>query len=842
MPEPLPNLKSVARVERHGRWTAGLNGGLSDLRYAVRTLRRAPAFSVVAILTLALGIASTTAAFSVVDSVVLRGLPYRAAGQLQTIYERRDDGGLRTPSYPTFRDWQTQVASASSTIDGLAFVRGNTVTLPGPDDQQPSIAAYVSAGFFSVMGTRPMLGRVFRPDEEVPGAPPVAVISYDLFMQRFGGDPATVGSTLDVDSVPTAIVGVMPRAFAYPNFGGNYWMPARLWQPIGVFEAAHPTVLTLRGLHVDSRTLIRLRDGVDSAQAMSVMATIQRRLAAEYPADQARWTSVSLQPLANELYGGFPSALLLISGAIALVLLLACANVANLFLIRDSARARELAVRAALGAGRWQLVRQLLAEALVLAAVAGVVGALLASALVGFVRHALGALIPLSDQLALDWRAVSFAVGTSLVTALLVGVMPAVHASSGLMMQRIRSGGVSAAGGRGERRVRSLLVSLQFALALTLLVGAGLLLQSFRRLASVPLGYDPNDVISFSVGTTTHQYDAPAAAAGLYARILAALHDVPTVQTAAAAGGALLSTPVRKTDEPAAGEPALQALYHPVSTEYRQTMRIAVVAGRWFTDDDMRTASGFVISERLAQRLWPGASALGKRITVRRQSQARADFGQPITMPVIGVVADVHEYGPADDVSPEVYLPYTLEVWPWMTFVVRAPNAAHLLAAVSDAVRHTDSAIRLRDEPSVMRGGAAGIDAQQRFVTIVLAGFALGALLLAAIGLYGIVAYGVLQRRREIGVRIALGASAGRVTALVLRDGVTFVMLGAALGLAAALASTKLLRAMLFQTTATDITTFVVVPVGLAVVALVASYLPARRAAKTDPTVALRGD
>lgn len=838
---PNPSNRDALVPDRRRRAT--FDGVIHDLRYAVRTLRRAPAFSVVATLTLALGIAGTTAAFSVLDAVVLRGLPYGAPDRLQTIYERRDDGALRTPSYPTFQDWQSQLAAAPTAVEGVAFVRGNTVTLPGADDQPPAIAAYVSPGFFTTMGTRPMLGRTFRPNEEAAGGPPVAVISYDLFMQRFGGDPATVGATVDVDSVPTTIVGVMPRAFAYPNFGGgNYWLPAGLWQPIAMFDASHRGVLARRGLHVDSRTIVRLRAGADSARAMSVMATIQRRLAAEYPADQAHWTSVSLQPLASELYGGLPSALVLISGAIGLVLLLACANVANLLLIRGSARARELAVRTALGAGRGRLIRQLVVEAVVLAGIAGIVGGVLASGLVGFVRHSMGALLPFSTQIAVNGRAVLFAAGVSLATALLVGVAPALRASGGQMMQRIRSSGVSAAGGRRDRRARSLLVSVQFALALTLLIGAGLLLQSFRRLASVPLGYDPNGVISFSIAPTSHRYDAPPAAAALYARVLAALRGVPTVQTAAAGGGALIPTPVQIADAPVTGEPTVQALYHPVSTDYRRTMRIPLIAGRWFTDDDMRAASGFVITQRLAQRLWPAASPLGQRITVRRQSQARADFGQPITLPVIGVVGDVHEYGPADDASAEVYLPYTLEVWPWMTFVVRAPDAAHLLTAVSDAVRNTDSDIHLRDKPSVMRGGAAGIDAEQRFVTVALTGFALGALLLAAIGLYGIVAYGVVQRRREIGIRIALGASSGHVLGLVLRDGVAFVMLGAGLGLAGALASTRVLRSLLFQTTATDLTTFLLVPVVLGVVAIVATYVPARRAANTDPTLAMRGE
>ncbi|HEX6964221.1 MAG TPA: ABC transporter permease [Gemmatimonadaceae bacterium] len=815
---------------------------LHDLRYAFRSLRKSPGFTVVAVLTLALGIASTTAAFSIVDALVLRGLPYGVADRLRTIYERSDDGNLRTPSYPTFSDWQAQSGSAADAIAGFAFVRGNQVTLPGRDAER-AIGAFVSPGFFRLMDTRPLLGRTFLPEEERPGAPHVAVLSYDLFMRRFGGDRAIVGKVVDLDSVPTTIVGVMPRAFVYPNFAGaGAWIPTALWQPIATFAAAHPSVLSRRGLHVDSRTLIRLRAGVDSARAAAVMHTIERRLAVAYPADQAHWTSVELQSMGNELFGNLRSTLLLIAGAIALVLLLACANVANLFLVRGSARERELAVRLALGAGRWRLARQQLTEALMVAVTAGVIGTLFAVALVGAVRHEIGAWLPLSPHLAIDGRAIAFAAGLAIVTALLVGVAPALRAGGERMMQRIRSGSTAAVGGTRERRARHLLVSAQFALALTLLIGAGLLLQSFRRLVEVPLGYDPTNVIDFAIDPASHAYDQPAQAAALYARILDAVRAIPTVQSAAAAGGALIPTAVEMADAPATGQPLVQALYHPVSTDYLRTMRIAMVAGRWFTDDDMRTATGLVINEKLARTLWPGTNPIGKRITIRRQSQARADFGQPITLPIIGVTADVRQEGPDQDPDPEVYLPYTLEVWPWMHFVVRAPHAEHLLRAVTAAVRRTEPDIRFLGEPSVMQAGAAGIDARRRFITAVLGAFAVGALLIAAIGLYGIVAYGVTQRTREIGVRIALGATEGRVVALVMRDGLAFVSLGVVAGLAGAFASTRLIRAMLFETTATDPATFIVVTMVLVAASLAAIYGPARRAARTDPTIAIRAE
>src|SRR5437868_5954344 len=820
---------------------AWFESALQDIRYALRALARSPAFTVVAALTLALGIGSTTAAFSVVDAIILRGLPYLAPERLLTVYERSEDGGLRVPSYPTFQDWRSQNAAVSSAIEGMAYVRGDGVTLPTPSGVERKAAAYVAPGFFQLMGTRPLLGRTFLPDDERPGAPPVAILSYDYFVEQFGGDPATLGKAIPVDSVPTTVIGIMPHAFAYPNFGGpSEFLAPAVWQPLEVFAASH-AALKLRGLHVDSRTVLRLRAGVDSARAAVVMHTIELRLAAEYPIEQAHWTSVALQPLATELFGDLREALLLISSAIALILLLACANVANLLLTRASARRQELSIRAALGAGRWRLARLQLTEGAVLGAVAGGAGVGLAAALVGYVRSAASSRLPFASEIAVDARAAMFALGASAVTAVLVGLLPALQAGGAQVMEHVRANAAGAIGAKGERWLRSVLVSIQFALALTLLMAAALLLQSFRRMAAVPLGYDANDMIEFGISPPSHRYEAPAEAAALYARILEALRAVPGVTGAAAAGGALLDVKI-ETDATATGRALQSALYHPVSTDYRSTLRIPLRAGRWFTDDDMRSPVGFVVSEKLAKTLWPGQSALGKRVTVRRASQARADFGQPITLPVIGVLADIREYGPADEEHAELYLPYTLEVWAWMHFIVRAPNAGRALPAIDRAVRGVEPALNFLGKPSVAETGSGAIDSQRRFVTFVLTGFAACALLLATIGLYGMVAYSVVQRRRELGVRIALGASARHVVGLVMRNAIGFVLAGAVVGVLGALAATRILRTMLFQTTATDLTTFVAVPLVLAIAAMSASYWSARRAAEIDPMIAIKGE
>ncbi|HKV50185.1 MAG TPA: ABC transporter permease, partial [Gemmatimonadaceae bacterium] len=509
-------------------------GVVRDLRHAARALRRAPAFTGITVVVLALGIASATAAFSVLDTVVLRGMPYRDAGQLRTIYEHSDDGKARTPSYPTFLDWKaerTQGATAGA-IDGFAFVRGDAVSLAGDEDEDRKIAAYVSPGFFGLMGSAPLLGRTFSPEEEAPGAARVAILSYGLFVDRFGAQRAAIGRVIDVDSIPTTIIGVMSPRFAYPNFGGDNWLPPALWEPIAAFAATHPEVLERRGLHVDSRTLVRLHSGIDSARAVTVMQTIERRLGAVYPVDQAHWTSVDLQSMADQLFGGVQRSLALVAGAVGLVMLLACANVATLFLIRAGGRARDTAVRSALGASRWRLVRQPVCETLLVAIAAGGLGLALAVALVGFTRHRLSYLLPFATRLDVDGRAVAFTIAASVVTALIVGSAPALHAGAVQAMQLVRSGATAAVGGRRERRARDVLVVVQFALALSLLLGAGLLLQSFRRLVDVPLGYDPDGVISFAIAPKTHAYDAPAAAAALYARILDAERAVPGVEAA----------------------------------------------------------------------------------------------------------------------------------------------------------------------------------------------------------------------------------------------------------------------------------------------------------------------
>jgi predicted permease len=815
-----------------------------DLRDALRALRRAPVFSLVAIALLALAIGSSTAVFSVVDAVLLRGLPYADADRLHTIYEINGATGYRVPSYPTFLDWQRQYAAAGNAIEGMAFIRGDGVSIPGTDGPERHIAAYVSPGFFALLGTKPVFGRTFLPDDERLGAPNVAVISHDFFMRRFGGDRAAVGRTITVDSVPTTIIGVMPRGYAYPNFAAGGWVPPALWQPIAVFQATGHQAISQRGLHVDSRTIVRLRSASDSAQAVAAMATIAKRLAAEYPVEQKDWTAVVLRPMSRELFGEVSSTLVLILEASGLVLLLACANVANLLLVRGSVRARELALRAALGADRWRLTRHLLTEAALLAAAAGTAGVAVAFGLVQLLRPYAEFRLPFASDISLDARTALFSIALSAATALLIGVLPVLHVSRSNLAARLRggAGGSNDVGGLAARRIRDTLVAAQFALAITVVVGAGLLIQSVRRVSAVPLGYDEHGVVSFSISPSRAKYGAPEQAAALYKRIVEALRAVPTVEDAAIAGGALLETTVATDDH--RGSTALPtAAYHTISADYLRTLRIRVAEGRGFTEDDMRAPNGFLVTQALAKKLWPQGSAIGQRITVRRASQARADFGQPITLPIVGVVADYRQFGPEQEAPAQVFLPYTLEVWPWMNFIVRAPNPDAILPQVTKAVRDVEPGIEFLGKPSSVEQRFAGALADPRvFVATLLSGFALTALLLAAIGLYGIIAYSVAQRTRELGICIAVGATSRSILTLILGHAAKLVGVGLVIGAGAALLTTKALRALLFETTTTDVTTFVVVPLVLAVVATIATLVPAMRATRTDPLVVIRAE
>lgn len=835
------NLTYMKEETRRAAGLAPLDRAVQDVRHLVRSLRRTPGFAVIAILTLALGIGVTTSVVSIVDHVVLHSLPFRDPDRLMMLLERGDRGGFRTPSAPTAADWKND-PGVREAFEGVAFERGEGVSLRVGDGVDRILVAYVSDDFFPLVGARPALGRLLTNDDHRRDAPPSIVLSYSLWRNTFGGDPSIVGRTISINDVPTTVVGVMPLGGTYPTF-------ASAWQPVSHY--ANQDVLTRRGLHADSRTIGRLRPGVDSARAVALMKTVAARLAAAYPADQAHWSGAML-PLRSEILGGIEPTMYTLAAAAVVVLLLACANVANLLLARVASRGRELAVRSALGASRGRLLSQLLTESAVLATIGGALGTLFAVFAVRIARVELADRLPRADELAIDHRVLVVAVAASILTALLCGLWPALRASRPHGGETLRGGAHGAVGVRGEARMRRTLVVVQFGLALMLLVGAGLLMESFRRAISVNIGFDPRGLVAVRLNPPTG-YETPDAAAALYARLMAAASTVPGVTDVAfiqhrpfASSGIL--TPVETNSSSQSDTASRQVYYRTASDTYLKTMNMSLVAGRWFDANDMRSPGNtFVVNETMAKAYWPGQNAVGQRITVHRSSQARKNFGEPLPGVVVGVVGDVHQVSQDQVPNPEVFVPYTLEPWPWGNIIVRARDATHVIPALRDAIAGV--------EPRLIPAGAKGnalfarmeddVDAalQPRKLPLSLISIFAGcALLLAAIGMYGVVSFGITQRTRELGVRKALGATDEMIARLLLRESLWLAALGVVVGCFGAWAAGRLIRSQLFQTGIVDPLAYGATILLLVTIALIATWLPARRATRLDPTIAMRGE
>jgi putative ABC transport system permease protein len=819
-----------------------------DLRYAARVLRRAPGFTVGAALTLMLGIGATTAVFSVIDAALLRGLPYGDVDRLVWVIERSDDGQVRAPSYPTFRDWK-EMSTASNAIVDLAFVRGVGTWLEGPEGSERVLVGNVSPGFFQLMKTRPLLGRTFLPEEERQGAG-VVVLSFGAWRRYFGGDKGIVGRAIRLDGVPTTVIGVMPRGFVYPE-----WVPGPrgrtgMWAPIARIERTD-IGLSKRGVRADSRVVARLRQADDSARAAASLAVIQSRLAAQYPAESKGWNHVALVRLRDVVVGDATRLLMTLASAVALVLLLACVNVANLWLVRGVSRSREFAVRSALGAGRWRVVRQLLTEGVAVALLGGAAGAVLAAMIVAATRARAATELPRADEGIVDVRVLGVALALTLAVAVASSIVPALRATRRSDGDVIRSGAHAAIGGRGDSRMRDALVVAQLALALMLLVGTGLLVQSLRRVTAVPLGFNPDGVVVGSIEPPA-KYGRPEQAAELYGRLLDRVRAVPGVRDVAIVNHAPLGTgwvptTVRRpgADRGGTAGDGPGPLYRTVSESYLRVMQMRMAAGRWLTSDDMRARERFVINETLAKQLFPDRTAVGQQLIVQRASQARADFGQPVTGTIVGVVRDIRQFDQENPPSPEIFVPYTLEVWPWVTLVVRADNAGRTIPLVRQAVREVEPTIPVAASTAFggfgpMTDRLSSTTARRRLVLSAIGAFAAAALLLAAVGMYSVISYGVSQRRREVAVRLALGATGGGIARLIVREGLQLAALGTALGLAGAYGATRLIRSMLFATGVADTGAYVLTAAILLVTAALASGLPALRAARLSPMEAMR--
>ena len=795
----------------------------TDLRFAWRSLWKHPSLTAIAVAALALGIGANTAIFSVVQAVLWKPLPLPEPERVIRLIDVAPEGlraGATSP--PDFADWRDQ----NRVFSHLAAMATESVNLTGEGEPERLYAGRVSGDFFGALGLKPLLGRPLLPAEDVSGGPNVAVLSARLWQRLFGGDPGVVGRRLVLNGEPTLIVGVMPSALDLPR-------KAELWLPLRLKITEED-----RGGHY-LRVLGRLAPGVSLERAQAEMSGIAARLARAHPDTNTDWT-VRLQPLQETMVENVRPALFVLLGAVGLVLLIACANVANLLLSRLAAREREVAVRTALGAGRGRLIRQFMTESTLLALAGGVLGTLLAAAGTPLLLSLFADRIPRAQEVGIDAGVFAFTFGLSLLTGLTFGLLPALHASSPDLQTTLRDG-AKGAGDRKGRRTRSSLVFAEVALAVVLLVSAGLLIRSLRELESVQPGFRPDHALSVQVALPESSYASEEKQVAFYRALLPRLQALPGVQHASAGFPLPLSGDRYRLAFQAEGRPAEmsdlpRANMAFVSPDYFATLGIPLRQGRAFEErDGLDGEQVAVVNRSLAASIWPGESALGKRFTFDVPVDAEAKWFR-----VVGVVGDVRHAELKEESGNQAYLPLFQSPSAEAALVVRtAGSPAGLAAAVSRAVREID--------PALPVAGVKTLDAllyesvaEPRAQTVLLALLASLALALSAVGVYGVLSYSVAQRTREIGLRMALGAGAGEILRQLLREGLAVVLAGTAAGLLGALFLARLLGSLLYGVSSRDPWTFVGVPLVLLAVALLATWIPARRATRVEPVVALR--
>jgi predicted permease len=808
---------------------------LSDIRLALRRLRRTPGFTLVAVLTLALGIGANTAIFSVVNAALLRPLPYPDGQRLVRLYPTRD-GGRATVSPPDFVDWREQ----AGVFQGMAALNSNAdFTLTGADSPERVAGAQVTADFFSVLETPPAIGRGFTPSDEVVGQDRSVILSYALWQQRFGGRPDILGQSIEMDRVRYTVVGVAPRDFEYPQ-------GAKLWTPLA-FTTEDLT--TQRGAHYLD-VIARLRPGVSLEQAQAAMGAVAQRLAVQYPRTNKEWSATAV-PMRDALVGDVRPALLMLLGAVGLVLLIACVNVANLLLARSMTRARELAIRTALGAGRSAIVRGILTESILLAVIGGAAGLVVAawatSALVALQPDALRGLGPVS----IDGTVLAFTLLLVLVTGFMFGLLPALQASRVTDVSgRLKESSRSATGGREWWRARGALVGVEMALAVMLLAGAGLLIRSFVRLVQTDPGFRTEHVLTFNLSLPDASYPKPEQSDAFFTRLLTDVRALPGVEAASGIFGMPLTgfsyqISVHELDGRVLSSDEQDALPSPqiriVTSDYFDVLGIRTLRGRPITNVDNATAPRAVVVNETAARLyWPGKDAVGRELTVGTTfGLGRGRAGGT----VVGVVADTKDFGPGEESKPEVFMSHSQMPVTFMSIVVRTASSDSdaLMSSIRGRLRAIDPNVPIYQARTIDQLMGESV-AKPRFYMLLLGAFALCALVLAAIGIYGVMAYVVGQRTHEIGVRMALGARGTQVLREVVARGMRPAAVGLAAGLAGALALTGVLSKLLYGVSATDPLTFVGVAVVLVTVALLANWIPARRAARVDPAIALRSE
>ena len=809
-----------------------MNTFLKDLSYGARNLLKHPGFAAIVIVTLAVGIGASSAIFSVVNTVLLRPLPYAQAERLVTIQELSAEGRLVQVTPANFLDWRAQ----NTVFEQLAAILTVPANLALADQAERIDLAMTSANFFSVFGVEPAQGRLFIPADEQAGHAPVVVVSHELWQGRFGGDASLVGKTITLDGNSYTVIGVAPAGFQYPNKTDVWVPPFRLAPTLN--ERMDPT--QVRGFGMLA-TVALLRPNVSLAQAASEMETITARLRQQYPESNNRRFNrvVTLQ---DHLVGKTGPMLLLLFGAVGFVLLIACANVANLLLASAATRQKEMAIRTALGASRLRVIRQLLTESLLLAIAGGILGLLLALWGVVFMTRLLPESFPRLDDINLDWRVLIFTLIASVLTGILFGLAPALQLSRTDVQESLKESGRSASSGRRQNRLRNLLIIGEVALSVVLLVGAGLLFRSFMQLQAVKTGFTSQQLLTLQLSPAGSNYRQDSDYISFYNQTMQRISTIPGVVSV----GAINTLPLDKGPFGGfriEGRPPLTidkwpgANYRSVTPDYFHTMNIPLAQGRVFNDRDAENAPlVIIINQALARRDFPGENPIGKRMNLGNTDAQ----GQPVWWEIVGVVADVRSDELYEEAKPEFYLSALQDTFRNMFLVVRTTvEPASVAAAVRNAAAEIDKSAAVSNVKTMEHIVNQAVT-QPRFNLVLLGLFSGIALLLSAAGIYGVTAYTVTHRTHEFGIRMALGAQVGDVLRMILRQGLLLISVGIAIGLLAAFALTRLLRTLLFGVSVTDPLTFVVISILLTGVALLACYIPARRATKVDPLVALR--
>ncbi len=803
---------------------------LGEFRYTFRQLRKHPAFTAVAIVTLALGIGANTAIFSVVNAVLLRPLPYKDDSKLVVVLH---DG--RNPVAPAnFLDWRSQ----NHVFAGMGAAQYWTPNLTGTSDPEKLWGLHVTSDIFPLLGVQPLLGRVFLPEEETPGKEHAVVLSYRLWQSHFASDSKIVGRTIALTGENYTVIGVMPQSFKFAPFWAT---KAELWAPL----ALGPRLDDRQGRSL--RVFARLKPGITVEKAQAEMAAISGRLEREFPGTNR---DVTVVPLREKVVGNVRPALLVLLGAVGFVLLIACANVGHMLLARAAARQREIAVRSALGASRWDVLGQFLAESLTLSLIGGAIGVLFAIWGVRALQALSPSDLPRVDSVTIDAHVLWFALAISILTGLIFGLAPAWRAISANTIDSLKEGERGASEGLRRNRLRAVLVGSEFAFAVVLLAGAGLMIRTFIRLQQVDPGFDPHNVVSIIAEVAGTEEGSGNRTAAFYRQVLERVAAVPGVVSASGinhlplAGdqwGISFHVQGRPLDRP--GE-APVATYRVVFPGYFRTMGIPILRGRDVSEtDDLRAPGAVVVNEYTASRYWPGEDPIGKRITTDDPQN------HPAWLTVVGVVKNSVRGNWTSPPEEEIFLPYlqnrdyVLNPAPpsaYLTLVVKTnadPSAK--IPAIRAAIRSLDRNLPI-SVVQTMDQVVAEATGESRFYLVLLGAFASVALVLAAVGIYGVMSYSVSRRTREIGIRMALGAKAGDVLRLVLLHGLALAFAGVSVGLAGALILTRLMSGLLYGTRPADPATFAAVVVVLALVAAAASYIPARRATRVDPMVALR--